>query len=179
MPDMQTEVKKIIDSWSTPEIKQEVAPVETKSFPERVYDFIKLNARCSLKEIREALMNGVKDDSALTNALKNLFDRELIGRVLVDNPAFQGFGRRKVFVYWAVATSYTYAPRGMHKKRGRPKGKVTKLIAHKKEAIKAREIELPKPAVFNGQFSAENILKSISIYEAKQLWQALNEVFGK
>jgi hypothetical protein len=175
MPDMQTEVKKIIDSWSTPEIKQEVTPVENKSFPERIYDFIKANPKCSLKQIRDAIMTGVKDDSALTNALKNLYDRELIGRVMVDNPEFKGFGRRKVFVYWAVSSVYKLAPRG----RGRPKGKVTKLVARKKTAPPPAPRMQPEPKPAKNNPGVQYLLKNLTIYEAKALWQELNEVFGK
>lgn len=179
MPDMQTEVKKIIAEWSAPELKQEVAPVVSKPFPERIFDYIKANPQCTLKKIRDSIMSGVKDDSALTNALKNLYDRQLIGRHLVDNPDFKGTGRRKVFVYWAVINAYTSKP---VKRRGRPKGKVTKVVAKKK----SHEVVVHKP--FNPQpsmprmetgFSAEAVVSRLNIYEAKKVWEMLNEVFGK
>lgn len=177
MPDMQTEVKKIIAEWSAPELKQEVAPVVNKSFPERIFDYIKDNPQCTLKKIRDSIMTGVKDDSALTNALKNLYDRQLIGRHLVDNPDFKGTGRRKVFVYWAVINAYTSKP---VKRRGRPKGKVTKVVAKKHTAsetpteVKYKQAQ-PQPI----KVGVEQFVRTLNAYEAKALYEELGKLFAK
>lgn len=187
MPDMQTEVKKILQNWSTPEIKQESSSqVDThdthKSFNERVYDFIKANPRSTLKAIRTAFSMDNQDDSGLTNSLKTLYDRQLIGRVMITNPDFKGFGRRLVFVYWAVSDVYITPTRKPYSKR---KGKVTKVVAKKKEAMPVeRQTHTPKRTTMDiGRPTTtpeiQKIINNLTVYGAKELWKELNEVFGK
>ena len=55
MPDLQTEVSKIINSWNLPaeEVKTTAElSSEKKGLSERVYEFIKSTPKCTLEDIR-------------------------------------------------------------------------------------------------------------------------------
>ena len=118
MPDIQTEVQKIINSWNLPVEEVTSTPVtEKKSFCESVYEHIRANPQCSLEALRTAFNIDKDDVAGLASSLKTLYDRQLIGRAPILNKNYKGFGRRMVFVYWAVATTYTTQVKGLYSKK--------------------------------------------------------------
>jgi hypothetical protein len=183
MPDMQTEVKKIISTWTLPEEAPKVAktPRESdKSFSEQIYDFIKTNPKCSMPHIRRAFNITNKDDASIASTLKTLYDRKLIGRVAIDNPEFKGYGRRVIFVYWAVATTYETQIKGLYSKK-----KKTVSIVTKKQTKGVAETntpapqDAPRPHTGKAKFNAEEFVSSLNIYDARHVYQLLDIVFGK
>jgi len=186
MPDMQTEVKKVLTKWTTPELRLEEKTVITekeKSFSEQVYDFIKTNPKCTMPHIRKAFNITNKDDASIASTLKTLYDRQLIGRVAIDNPEFKGYGRRVIFVYWAVATTYETQIKGLYSK----KKKIVSIVA-KKQQNKAKGVAetnhqdqpaAPVPHTSKTKFNAEEFVNSLNIYDARHLYQLLDIVFGK
>jgi len=189
MPDIQTEVQKIINSWNLPVEEVTSTPVtEKKSFCESVYEHIKANPQCSLESLRIAFNINKDDVAGLASSLKTLYDRQLIGRAPIVNKNYKGFGRRMVFVYWAVASTYTTQVKGLYSK----KKKVVKVVSKKyvsvveatkrmKQAtIDAENVEkFTKPAVLPVHTSVKDLVNSLNIYQARELWAELNQVFGK
>jgi hypothetical protein len=177
MPDMQTEIKKVLTEWTTPEInlegKADARNAEAKSFCEKVYEHIKANPKCSLDSIRKAFKIDKTSESGLASSLKTLYDRKLIGRAPIPNPNYKGYGRRLVFVYWAVATTYTTQIKGLYSK----KNKTVRIVGKKQKS----EVKAPvtPPAAPRPHTSVEDLINSLNIYEARKVWEALNAVFGK
>ena len=198
MPDIQTEVQKIINSWNLPVEEVTSTPVtEKKSFCESVYEHIKANPQCSLDSLRIAFNINKDDVAGLASSLKTLYDRQLIGRAPILNKNYKGFGRRMVFVYWAVATTYTTQVKGLYSKKKKEvkkvkEAKVIKVVNKKyvsvgeatkrmKQAtIDAENVEkFTKPAVLPVHTSVKDLVNSLNIYQARELWTELNQVFGK
>ena len=189
MPDMQTEVKKILTKWTTPELNLEEKTIYTeknKSFSEQVYDYIKANTKCTMPNIRSAFNITSKDDASIASTLKGLYDRKLIGRVAIDNPEFKGYGRRVIFVYWAVANTYELQVKGLYSKK-----KKTVVITAKKHKSEAKGVPetngpvtrqtpaAPAPHTSKTKFNAEEFVNSLNIYDARHVYQLLDIVFGK
>ena len=189
MPDIQTEVQKIINSWNLPVEEVTSTPVtEKKSFCESVYEHIKANPQCSLDSLRIAFNIDKDDVAGLASSLKTLYDRLLIGRAPILNKNYKGFGRRMVFVYWAVATTYTTQVKGLYSKKKKEVKVVSKRYVSVKEATKrmkqatkdAENVEkFTKPAVLPVHTSVKDLVNSLNIYQARELWTELNQVFGK
>ena len=189
MPDIQTEVQKIINSWNLPVEEVTSTPVtEKKSFCESVYEHIKANPQCSLDSLRIAFNINKDDVAGLASSLKTLYDRQLIGRAPILNKNYKGFGRRMVFVYWAVATTYTTQVKGLYSKKKKEVKVVSKRYVSVKEATKrmkqatkdAENVEkFTKPAVLPVHTSVKDLVNSLNIYQARELWTELNQVFGK
>ena len=189
MPDIQTEVQKIINSWNLPVEEVTSTPVtEKKSFCESVYDHIRANPQCSLDSLRIAFNINKDDVAGLASSLKTLYDRQLIGRAPILNKNYKGFGRRMVFVYWAVATTYTTQVKGLYSKKKKEVKVVSKRYVSVKEATKrmkqatkdAENVEkFTKPAVLPAHTSVKDLVNSLNIYQARELWAELNQVFGK
>jgi len=189
MPDIQTEVQKIINSWNLPVEEVTSTPVtEKKSFCESVYEHIKANPQCSLDSLRIAFNIDKDDVAGLASSLKTLYDRQLIGRAPILNKNYKGFGRRMVFVYWAVATTYTTQVKGLYSKKKKEVKVVSKRYVSVKEATKrmkqatkdAENVEkFTKPAVLPVHTSVKDLVNSLNIYQARELWTELNQVFGK
>ena len=189
MPDIQTEVQKIINSWNLPVEEVTSTPVtEKKSFCESVYEHIRANPQCSLEALRTAFNIDKDDVAGLASSLKTLYDRQLIGRAPILNKNYKGFGRRMVFVYWAVATTYTTQVKGLYSKKKKEVKVVSKRYVSVKEATKrmkqatkdAENVEkFTKPAVLPVNTSVKDLVNSLNIYQARELWAELNQVFGK
>ena len=189
MPDIQTEVQKIINSWNLPVEEVTSTPVtEKKSFCESVYEHIKANPQCSLDSLRIAFNINKDDVAGLASSLKTLYDRQLIGRAPILNKNYKGVGRRMVFVYWAVATTYTTQVKGLYSKKKKEVKVVSKRYVSVKEATKrmkqatkdAENVEkFTKPAVLPVHTSVKDLVNSLNIYQARELWTELNQVFGK
>ena len=179
MPDMQTEVKKIISSWTLPEETPKASVVSDKSFSERVYDFIKANPKCTMPHIRKAFNITSKEDASIASTLKTLYDRQLIGRVAIDNPEFKGYGRRVIFVYWAVANTYETQVKGLYSK----KKKIVKIVGKKAKGVEETNRPIPQdaphPHTNKSKFNAEEFVNSLNIYDARHVYQLLDIVFGK
>jgi hypothetical protein len=177
MPDMQTEIKKVLTEWTTPEINLEVKTstqkADAKSFCEQVYEHIKTNPKCSLDSIRKAFKIDKNGEGSLASSLKTLYDRKLIGRAPINNPNYKGFGRRLIFVYWAVANTYTTQIKGLYSK----KNKTVRIVGKKQKS----EVQAPvaPPTASRPHTSVEDLINSLNIYEARKVWEALNAVFGK
>jgi len=189
MPDIQTEVQKIINSWNLPVEEVTSTPVtEKKSFCESVYEHIKANPQCSLETLRTAFDIDKDDVAGLASSLKTLYDRQLIGRAPIVNKNYKGFGRRMVFVYWAVASTYTTQVKGLYSKKKKLVKVVSKKYVSVGEATKrmkqatmdAENVEkFTKPAVLPVHTSVKDLVNSLNIYQARELWAELNQVFGK
>jgi len=189
MPDIQTEVQKIINSWNLPVEEVTSTPVtEKKSFCESVYEHIKANPQCSLESLRIAFNINKDDVAGLASSLKTLYDRQLIGRAPIVNKNYKGFGRRMVFVYWAVASTYTTQVKGLYSKKKKAVKVVSKKYVSVVEATKrmkqatidAENVEkFTKPAVLPVHTSVKDLVNSLNIYQASELWAELNQVFGK
>ena len=189
MPDIQTEVQKIINSWNLPVEEVTSTPVtEKKSFCESVYDHIRANPQCSLEALRTAFNIDKDDVAGLASSLKTLYDRQLIGRAPILNKNYKGFGRRMVFVYWAVANTYAMQVKGLYSKKKKEVKVVSKRYVSVKEATKrmrqatidSENVEkFIKPAVLPVHTSVKDLVNSLNIYQARELWAELNQVFGK
>jgi len=189
MPDIQTEVQKIINSWNLPVEEVTSTPVtEKKSFCESVYEHIKTNPQCSLDSLRIAFNINKDDVAGLASSLKTLYDRQLIGRAPILNKNYKGVGRRMVFVYWAVASTYTTQVKGLYSKKKKLVKVVSKKYVSVGEATKrmkqatmdAENVEkFTKPAVLPVHTSVKDLVNSLNIYQARELWAELNQVFGK
>jgi hypothetical protein len=179
MPDMQTEVKKIISSWTLPEENPKAPRESDKSFSERIYDFIKANPKCTMPHIRKAFNITNKEDASIASTLKTLYDRQLIGRVAIDNPEFKGYGRRVIFVYWAVSNAYEMQVKGLYSK----KKKMVSIVAKKqnneaKGVVETNKPAAPAPHTSKTKFNAEEFVNSLNIYDARHVYQLLDIVFG-
>lgn len=166
MPDLRTEMLKTIQVWNKDDMNN-----KELSFGEQVFNWIKAHPHSSITEARKAFPK--YNDSVLSTTLKTLYDRGILGRKEVTNSSYKGFGRKTFFQYFVVHDKYETLKKGYWK----PKDTVVK-VSTSNASVKAktptlREDIFLKPKVFN----AEEVVQSLNLYQAKEVYQLLRAVF--
>jgi predicted transcriptional regulator len=109
MSDLRSEiVSKVLNSWERPEAQ----PVK-QSFGMQVFNYVKDHPYCTIAEVKEAL--DASDTQSTASTLKTLIDKGIIGREEKPVRAYQGFGRRTQYEYFAVSETYEAVNKGYWK----------------------------------------------------------------
>ena len=168
MPTIQHELKKLINTWDTEEAPK-------KSLSERVFEFVKNNPNASIKDLRKSFP--VKEEVAISSALTTLVNRGILGRIEVYNPDYSGAGKKTHYIYKALVDEcitqvkgYSSAKDKVKKEKKLPKIKVMEERFPKIESPK----EITPPPKF---FSAEALVESLSVTQAKEVYIALKAIF--
>jgi hypothetical protein len=177
MPDMQSELSKVLNEWDSPEpsINQ---PKEKKVFPQQAnisidsYNYILANPNKTVQQYTDELVAQYKFKPASVSSL--IYQMLKVGRLQR--------GEKGVYAVDAV-----YRPiRPSELKAAR---KATAPVKPKKAApvmgAGIAALKNPEPlaqvmqrsAIITTNFSVENIIKNLTIYQAKELRDALNNLF--
>jgi len=177
MPDMQSELSKVLNEWDSPEpsINQ---PKEKKVFPQQAnisidsYNYILANPNKTVQQYTNELVAQYKFKPASVSSL--IYQMLKVGRLQR--------GEKGVYAVDAV-----YRPiRPSELKAAR---KATAPVKPKKAApvmgAGIAALKNPEPlaqvmqrsAIITTNFSVENIIKNLTIYQAKELRDALNNLF--
>jgi hypothetical protein len=168
MPDLRTEMLKTIQVWNKDTNMQKT----DMSFGEQVFEWVKANPNASLTDAKKFFPK--QNDSAISTTLKTLYDRGMIDRreVVYDN--YSGVGRKTYFKYFAIHDKYETINKGYWK----PKNavvKVKKPTNEYKPPVR-RPVE-PQDFSFKPAFNAEQVVQSLNLYQAKEVYQLLRAVF--
>jgi hypothetical protein len=172
MSDLRSEiVSKVLNSWERPEAQ----PVK-QSFGMQVFNYVKDHPYCTIAEVKEAL--DASDTQSTASTLKTLIDKGIIGREEKPVRAYQGFGRRTQYEYFAVSETYEAVNKGYWKAKGRPKGSKnavkTVAIAESEELAPLLEKKLHKLEGFN----PEMFVQELTLKDAKAVYEVLKGYFG-
>jgi len=170
MPDMRTEMRKVVETWDMTKTDQQPKEQTIKHIPffkvtnnvtRATFDYVKNNPRQSCKEICAALeKDGYKSTSVgslLTQFVKN-------GLCVRDN----------MNNYTALVNEYSPI-----KVRKQPKAKQAKQVIEKAKATRGQGIAAlsPQPIVKTA-WDVETVINNIGLKQAHELYRELHTYFG-
>jgi hypothetical protein len=162
MPDIRTEALKVMHSWNKPEEELSSNPLGRQ-----MWEWLKQHPNSTIKQICVAFPT--QKDSSIATGLKSLVDRGILARRTIEIDNYAGMGRKEHYIYRAVTAEYKTQNKGY--------SSVKKDKQHKvevKKVVKVIEEIQAKPKVFD----AKTYVNNLSLYEAKQVYVALREVFA-
>ncbi len=159
MADLRTEMLKTIQVWN----KENTMEQPKMSFGEKMFEWVKKTPHATVTKARADFPD--YKDSILSTALKTMVDRGILGRKEVLDANYKGFGRKSYFEYYAISPTYSTVKKGYWKKK-------TKVEIVKRPP-ETRE-ELPVKA---STFSADKLVESLNLYQAKEVYHLLRGVF--
>jgi len=184
MPDIQTEMQKILQAWDKPEVTETTQPTEqpkgkrmfapSNNVSQDTFNFIRDNAGCARHEVVRLLVQQGHKKSSVSS---------LIGQMLRQGLVWQG-GDGALYPnakeYAPIKSARTLANQA--KKAAKEAAeKSFKVKTHKKYKTK----EVPVPAGIASLVEehkthdeVQHIMNTISLPNAKRLHKALNEYFG-
>ena len=189
MPDLRSELEKVIHAWETPAQTETTDQPETthntmntpitdaRNQSELLFNFVRDNPGLTSRQIEERVGDRVPSAS-LSSLLAQMAKRHLLAKSAGDN----GMGRNGTFS--AVAEKYmTPAEQlGLQYKQRLSKGK-KRLIRTKKQVAPVQQPDLftpqpaaPQPPVMRAAFDLD--VESLTIGEARALRDKLNALFG-
>lgn len=176
MSDLKSEiVNKVLNQWENVAMHTANQPVK-QSFGMQVFNYVKDHPYCTIAEVKEAL--DASDTQSTASTLKTLIDKGVIGREEKPVRAYQGFGRRTQYEYFAVSETYEAVNKGYWKAKGRPKGSKnavkTVAIAESEELAPLLEKKLHKLEGFN----PEMFVQELTLKDAKAVYEVLKGYFG-
>ena len=182
MSDLKTEMKKVMNQWENVAMLTSNAPlIDTKSFGERVFEYIKARPYSSAIEVEEQL--DPCDTQSVSSTLKTLFDRGIVGREEKPNPNYCGTGRKTMWVYYPTHDKYETLNQGYWKPKG-AKSTPKKLGRPKKETVMPRLPQAPQLTQLQqellnprARFNPEAYVKGLSLTEVKELYVFLKNYF--
>lgn len=174
MPDLKTELSKVIDQWNKPEEPATTQPTPalpsslsvTNNVCRATYDFIHQNPGKTRKEIIDALtLSGYKPGSTTSligQMLKQEHIRESQGLLYANYTEYRPLKSNAVFMRMQEAV-------------GR-----TKAVAVKRPKVKATEAPAATPdsVQINSAWDADTLLNNLSIKQARALYDELRKIFG-
>lgn len=180
MPDIQTEMQKILQAWDKPEVPETTQPTEqpkgkrmfapSNNVSQDTFNFIRDNAGCARHEVVRLLVQQGHKKSSVSS---------LIGQMLRQGLVWQG-GDGALY-----PNAKEYAPiksaRTLANQAKKAAEKSFKVKTHKKYKTK----EVPVPAGITSLVSdlkavdrVQEIMNTISLPEAKRLYNSLATYFG-
>jgi hypothetical protein len=181
MPDMKTELMKLNNlKFDDAEDEPTMAVVDdATSERERVWNYIKANPMSSANDVAAAL--GVSAAHAASQIFA-LHNKAILARGLIGN----------VYHYQVVGDSYPRFDRQAHGKkvgamlRGKPKMRKLKAKAQaavNDKQVKMLEAEMPTgvaslPSGMRFQATVSQLLDTMSIVQARELYDELKKIFG-
>jgi len=165
MPDMRTEMMKTIQSWGV----NEVQTTEKKTpLGEQIYNWIKVNPDSTIAQVKDVF--GKETDSSIATTLKSLYDRGILARISVPRTNYSGIGKKNTFIYNVSTRTYETQNKGYTKVKKPKKVDIKKLIA--------RDYSPPvQRPVAKNEFDAIEFVKTLNLYQAKDVYAALKSVF--
>lgn len=171
MPDLQTELSKVLDQWSQPETTMtHSAPSSafkpTNNVCRATFDCIKHNPGKTRQEIATMLEKSNYKKSSTTSLMGQMVKQGMVrdtGGLLFTN----------VPEYVPIKSHKAFAKQQSQK----PQRKIVTLVNKR-----TGEVINPKPAQaapqINSKWDADTMLNSLSIVQARALYDALRKIFG-
>lgn len=170
MSDLRSEmVTKVLSQWDAPNMNN---IVDTKTFGERVFEWVKDHPYSSVQEVERGL--GVGKEASVSSFLKSQLDRGILGREQKLKVPYPGIGSRHFYVYYH--TSEKYKSHQTPKKMGRPKKVVIKQVDLLKNVQEHRLPERMKQVA--NEFNPEIFVQELSLKDAKAVFELLKGYFG-
>lgn len=167
MPDIKTEMTKLLNEWNKPEATMTQTPTKTDK---RVTNNVSRVLFDYIKEHPGKPINGVIQDLKL-KGFKVASTTSLISQF-----CRKGLTRRDGFQLYAVVPEYVSMPDPTKKK-------IKYKPMPKPKPIPAEEAPAPAPVkskfiIRKSDFSPEKMLEDLSVYQAHELYRELKEMFG-
>jgi predicted transcriptional regulator len=169
MPDIRTEAIKVMHSWSKPEKKE----LSSSSDPlgKKMWEWLKQNPNSTIKQICTAFPE--QKDSAVATGLKSLVDRGILGRRAVEIDNYAGMGRKEHYIYRAITPEYKTQNKGYSSVKKNKQPMQHKVTVNRTTRV-IEEVLGVKPRVFD----AKAYVDKLNLYEAKEVYALLREVFA-
>lgn len=167
MPDIRTEALKVMHSWSKPQ--EELS--SSDPLGKQMWEWLKQNPNSTIKQICVAFPT--QKDSSIATGLKSLVDRGILARRTIEIDNYAGMGRKEHYIYRAVTAEYKTQNKGYSSTKKDKQLKIEYRPPVKREPMPVEEV-VAKPKVFD----AKTYVNNLSLYEAKQVYVALREVFA-
>lgn len=174
MPDLKTALETALKEWG--DDSNDNQPKETPMKPQifkptnnvtrETFNYVKQHKGCTKVEVRKALMTRGFKDNSITSLLAQMIRSNFI---LVDSSGG----------LHTVVEDYT--PLKSKKAKTKDAGKVVKIINLKEKAWQPPEL-LPVPDIKPIQseaWTAQDIMKTLNVVEAKALYKELTRVFSE
>lgn len=166
MPDLQTEMQKILHSWEQPETTEEIMFTPTTNTSRATFEIVRDNPGNTKREYARLLEAKGYKKSSVTSLLAQMTRQ---GQLWIDS---SGLLRPNQTEYKPLKSAKTLANRVKKAKTSKvitskPTG-INALIADHKEAV--RHIE--------SRNNVESILDNISLSDAHELYRKLHQYFG-
>jgi len=162
MPDLKSELNKVLTEWNTPEAQPATKPyfTVTNNVTRVTFDYVRDNPGKTRKEIAIALeKQGFKTGSVTS----------LLGQMVK-----QGLFRESANLLYVTTGEYTPLKsskkmKALEEKSQAPQGKVVTIVRKPKDE--------PTPQI-NAAWDAETLLNNLSIKQARALYDELRKIFG-
>jgi hypothetical protein len=160
MPDLQTALTEALKEWGEDDQPKETK-MTTKTLPQtfritsnvtrETFDYVKQNPGVTLQVIKAHVKaKGMNEESA---------------QAVLSNNVRQGYMRRDKFRYWTIVDEYK-SLKGTSKKSKLPRLSET-----------AKVVAKPIPEAVKKQTTAQHILDTVNVAEAKKLYVELRKIF--
>ena len=163
MPSIQEEMSKVLNEWNQPEPKPtENKPMPTKTFHvtnnvcRETFNHVKTNPGCTATEAGHALLSRGFKPASVTSLMAQM--------------AIQGMLRRDKFKYYATANEYT--PLKSKKAWAKQSG----IAALPKAKPKVNPVVVNQTAT---KPTAQSLIETLTLREARDLYNELGKYFGK
>jgi hypothetical protein len=162
MPDLKSELNKVLTEWNTPEAQPATKAyfTVTNNVTRITFDYVRDNPGKTRKEIAVALeAQGYKTGSVTS----------LLGQMVK-----QGMVRESANLLYVTTNEYTPLKsakkmKALEEKSQAPQGKVVPIVRKPKAE--------PAPQI-NAAWDAETLLNNLSIKQARALYDELRKIFG-
>jgi hypothetical protein len=133
-----------------------------------MWEWLKQHPNSTIKQICMAFPE--QKDSSVATGLKSLVDRGILGRRSVEIANYAGMGRKDHFIYRAISPEYKTQNKGYSSVKKDKQPKIEYRPPVKRELIPVEEL---MPNLFN----AEKLVQSLNLYQAREVYGLLREVF--
>jgi citrate lyase alpha subunit len=192
MPDLKSELSKVLNEWDKDETINETIPEtianqpkEKKVFPQPAnvsidtYNYILANPNKTVQQYTDQLVAQYKFKPASVSSL--IYQMLKVGRLQRSDKGVYAVDA----VYRAIKPSELKAARKASKANAPAKPKKEAPIFKEKQSAGIAALKNPQPlaqvmqrsAIITTNFSVDNILKNLTIMQAKELRDALNNLF--
>ena len=172
MPDLKTALETALKEWDDDSNQPKETPMKpqifkpTNNVTRETFNYVKQHKGCTKVEARNALMTRGFKDNSITSLLAQMIRHNFM---LVDSSG----GLHTVVE--------DYIPLKSKKAKTKDAGKVVKIINLKETAQQPPEL-LPVPDIkpmHSEAWTAQEIMKTLNVVEAKALFKELTKVFSE
>lgn len=171
MPDLKSEMTKVINQWDTPKEQ----PMHTElSMAEQVFEIVKAYGNATVNDVKGHFEERKHD--FVSSSLSNLYNRGILGRREEFRKHYTGTGKRTQFLYYPLTEECVTQVKGYSsakpKKKTLGSAKPKQILVVDKPLERIEEVKPVKK-----EFDPEKFVHGLTLTEIKQLHKFLESYF--